>query len=283
MLRFGIALLFFLISFPFNLRAGSIPISRAPQLRSAAFMVQDQRTGEYLMSKRAEISLPIASITKLMTAMVILDARLDMDETIAIEEQDKDILRHSRSHLPVGACLSRREALLLTLMASENRAAHALARTYPGGLDALVQAMNKKAHAIALRDARFVDPTGLSDENVASAKDLSRLVDVASRYPQICDFSTQKEATLEFRRKSIRFANTNALIKNRKWQISLSKTGYIEDSGRCLVMRTQLAQRPVLIVLLNSFGKNTRLADAARIKTWLEGSELSQTIKKRKR
>jgi serine-type D-Ala-D-Ala endopeptidase (penicillin-binding protein 7) len=283
MLRFGIALLVFSISFPFHLQAGSIPISRAPQLRSAAFMVQDQRTGEHLMSKRAEISLPIASITKLMTAMVILDARLDMDETIIIKEQDKDTLRHSHSHLPVGAGLSRREALLLALMASENRAAHALARTYPGGVSALVQAMNEKAHAMALRDTRFVDPTGLSDENVASAKDLSRLVDVASRYPQICDFSTQKEATLELGRQQAHFANTNALVKNQKWQISLSKTGYIEDSGRCLVMRTQLAQRPVLIVLLNSLGKNTRLADAARIKTWLEGSEPPQAKKKQKR
>jgi serine-type D-Ala-D-Ala endopeptidase (penicillin-binding protein 7) len=282
MSRFGIALLVFLISFSFNLQAGSIPISRPPQLQSAAFMVQDQRTGEHLMSKRAEISLPIASITKLMTAMVILDARLDMDETITIEEQDKDTLRHSHSHLPVGACLRRHEALLLALMASENRAAHALARTYPGGVSALVKAMNEKAHALDLRDARFVDPTGLSDENVASAKDLSRLVDIASGYAKICDFSTQKEATLELGRKRVRFANTNALVKNRKWQISLSKTGYIEDSGRCLVMRTQLAQRPVLIVLLNSFGKNTRLADAARIKKWLEVSAPSQTKNTRK-
>jgi serine-type D-Ala-D-Ala endopeptidase (penicillin-binding protein 7) len=268
--------------YPINLHAGSIPISRAPQLRSAAVLVQDQGTGEFLIAKRAEVSMPIASITKLMTAMVVLDARLDMAESIAIEEQDKDTLRHSNSHLPVGVCLSRREALLLALMASENRAAHALARTYPGGVSALVRAMNEKAKALTLKETKFVDPTGLSDENVASAHDLIRMVDAASRYPQICAFSTQPESILQFGRKKIRFVNTNALVRNHKWQIGLSKTGYIEEGGRCLVMQTRLAQRPMIIVLLNSSGKNTRLADAARIKQWMEGPEPSQKAKKKR-
>lgn len=259
-----------------------MPDARAPRLRSAAFLVQDQRTGECLMSRRAEVSMPIASITKLMTAMAVLDARLDMDESIVIEEGDKDRLRHSNSRLPVGTALSRREALILALMASENRAAHALARTYPGGVSALVRAMNEKARSLELRETRFSDPTGLSDENVSSAKDLGRLIDASSRYPQICMFSTQTEYNLTCGRRRIRFANTNALVKNSQWDISLSKTGYIEDSGRCLVMRTVLAQRPVLMVLLNSSGNNARLADAGRIKQWLESAN-SKTVKKPKR
>jgi D-alanyl-D-alanine endopeptidase (penicillin-binding protein 7) len=270
MFRVGLAVLGFYVSSLFSLYAGSIPKVRVPQLKSAAVVVKDQGTGEFLLEKRAETSMPIASITKLMTAMVILDAKLDMEETITIEEQDKDFLRHSQSHLRVGAVMSRRQALLIALMASENRAAHALARTYPGGVKALVRAMNEKARSLALKDTRFVDPTGLSDENVSSANELSRLVDAASRYPLICEFSTQAETKLRIGRKQIRFVNTNALVRNRKWNINLSKTGYIEEGGRCLVMQTRLAQRPILIVLLNSSGKNTRLADANRIKSWLE-------------
>jgi serine-type D-Ala-D-Ala endopeptidase (penicillin-binding protein 7) len=273
-LRIGMIVLGFVcILFASNATAGSSPVSRAPQLRSAAFMVQDQGTGECLLSKRAEISMPIASITKLMTSMVVLDARLNMEESITIEEQDKDTLRHSSSHLPVGACLSRREALLLALMASENRAAHALARTYPGGVGALVRAMNEKARSMALKVTHFVDPTGLSDENVSSAQELSRLVDAASHYTQICAFTTLPEIKLQLGRKKVRFINTNPLVRNRRWQIGLSKTGYIEEGGRCLVMQTHLAQRKILIVLLNSSGKNTRLADANRIKQWMEGAE----------
>ncbi len=255
-----------------DLRAWSIPTTRVPKLRSAAFIVKDQRTGESLLSKRAETAMPIASITKLMTAMVVLDAKLNMEEIITIEEADKDILRFSHSHLPVGTQLTRRDALLIALMASENRAAHALGRTYPGGIHALVRAMNEKAKVLGLSEARFDDPTGLSDENVASAADLSKLVDAACRYPLICNFTTQPEVTLEQGRKKLKFVNTNALVRNRKWQIGLSKTGYIEEGGRCLVMQTLLARRPVLIVLLNSTGKNTRLADANRIKQWMEAS-----------
>jgi serine-type D-Ala-D-Ala endopeptidase (penicillin-binding protein 7) len=261
--------------------AGSNPVSRPPQLRSAAFIVQDQGTGECLLSKRADIPTPIASITKLMTAMVVLDAQLNMEESIAIEEQDKDTLRHSNSHLPVGSRLKRREALLLALMASENRAAYALGRTFPGGVGSLVRAMNEKARAMGLKETRFVDPTGLSDENVSSPQELSRLIAAASHYEQICEFTTKPETTLQLGRKKVRFTNTNPLVRNRRWQITLSKTGYIEASGRCLVMQTQVAQRRILIVLLNSSGKNTRVADANRIKQWMESTEKSQKKQKK--
>jgi serine-type D-Ala-D-Ala endopeptidase (penicillin-binding protein 7) len=265
-----------------GVHAGSIPSAPVPKLRSAAFIVQDQRTGEFLLSKQADTAMPIASITKLMTAMVVLDAKLDMEKLISIEEADKDILRHSHSRLPIGTHLSRREALLVALMASENRAAHALGRTYPGGIHALVNAMNEKARGLGLNDTRFDDPTGLSDGNVSSAQDLSRLVAAACHYPQICNFSTQPEVTLQHGRKRLTFVNTNALVRNPHWQIGLSKTGYIEEGGRCLVMQTLLAQRPVLIVLLNSIGKNTRFADAERIKYWMEASVSPQKTKKQK-
>jgi serine-type D-Ala-D-Ala endopeptidase (penicillin-binding protein 7) len=281
--RFMTAVLgLFSICFAVNLHAGSIPSAPAPKLRSAAFIVQDQRTGEFLLAKQAETAMPIASITKLMTAMVILDAKLNMDATITIEESDIDILRHSHSHLPVGMRLTRREALRIALMASENRAAHALGRTYPGGVRALIHAMNEKARSLGLNETRFDDPTGLSDKNISSAQDLSRLVDMACRYPEICAFSTQQDVILQHGKKRLRFVNTNALVRNPHWQIGLSKTGYIEEGGRCLVMQTLLAQRPVLIVLLNSTGKNTRLADANRIKQWMEKSESSEKAQKSK-
>jgi D-alanyl-D-alanine endopeptidase (penicillin-binding protein 7) len=271
--RFAIAVLgLFLLSCSVDLHGSSIPSARAPKLRSAAFIVQDQRTGELLLAKQAGTAMPIASITKLMTAMVLLDAHLDMEEMIAIQEADKDTLRNSRSHLLVGTRLTRRDALCVALMASENRAAHALARTYPGGVRAFVKAMNEKARTMGLGETKFEDPTGLSEGNVSTAQDLSRLVAAACHYPAICMFSTQREATIQLGRRQLKFVNTNALIRNPRWQIGLSKTGYIEEGGRCLVMQTLLAKRPVLIVLLNSTGKNTRIGDANRIRQWMEAS-----------
>jgi serine-type D-Ala-D-Ala endopeptidase (penicillin-binding protein 7) len=281
--RFVLALLgLFLLPCSANLCAGSIPSTRVPKLRSAAFVVQDQRTGEFLLSKQAETAMPIASITKLMTAMVLLDAHLDMDEMITIQEADRDTLRNSHSHLLVGARLTRRDALRVALMASENRAAHALARTYPGGVRALVNAMNEKARTMGLAETKFEDPTGLSDGNVSTAQDLSRLVAAACHYPVICTFTTQREATIQLWRRRLKFVNTNALIRNPRWQIGLSKTGYIEEGGRCLVMQTLLAKRPVLIVLLNSTGKNTRIGDANRIRQWMEASASPKKPQKRK-
>ncbi len=272
----------YFVGFSAGLHAASIPAVRAPKLRSAAYVVKDQHTGEFLLSRQAETAMPIASITKLMTAMVLLDAHLDMEEVITIQEGDKDTLRNSHSHLVVGTRLSRREALLVALMASENRAAHALARTYPGGVRALVHAMNEKALAMGFKETKFDDPTGLSDGNVSTAQELSRLVEAACRYPLICEFTTQRETTLQAGRRKLKFINTNALVRNPRWQIGLSKTGYIEEGGRCLVMQTLLARRTVLIVLLNSTGKNTRIADAKRIRDWMEASFKPGKVNKQK-
>ena len=242
-------------------------------LRSAAAVVQDQGTGEVLMQKRGDEPLPIASITKLMTAMVLLDGHPDLREPITILEEDKDELRHSRSRLPVGTTLTRGEALLLALMSSENRAAHALGRTSPEGLAAFVAAMNAKAAALGLANTRFEDPAGLSSGNVSSARDLARIVDQAHHYAQIRACTTTEETTIQGRRHPIAFHNTNRLLLSPRWHIGLSKTGFIDEAGRCLVMQAELAQRPLLIVLLDSDGKYSRFGDADRIRQWLEGAD----------
>ncbi len=239
-------------------------------LKSASALVLDQSTGQTILEKQAGSAVPIASITKLMTAMVLLDAHLDPRELLTITNDDKDQLRHSRSRLPVGTCLPREQALLLALLASENRAAHALGRTFPGGLSAFVQAMNAKARDLGLAVAHFEDPSGLSSGNVASAHDLARILDAAYHYPEIRDFSTRPATTIQAGRRSIQFPNTNALVRNPRWTIGVSKTGYIEEAGRCLVMQAMLANRPVLIILLDSWGKYSRLGDANRIKQWME-------------
>jgi D-alanyl-D-alanine endopeptidase (penicillin-binding protein 7) len=252
------------------LNAASSPSGPRLSLKSASALVLDQTTGQALLEKQAGASVPIASITKLMTAMVLLDAHLDPSELLTITNDDKDSLRHSRSRLPVGTRLPREQALLLALLASENRAAHALGRTFPGGLPAFVQAMNAKAKELGLTGSRFEDPTGLSSSNVATAWDLARILQAAYNYPEIRDFSTRPETTIRAGRRSIQFPNTNALVRNRHWNIGLSKTGYIEEAGRCLVMQAMLANRPVLVILLDSWGKYTRLGDANRIKQWME-------------
>jgi len=239
-------------------------------LKSASALVLDQSTGLALVEKQAGASVPIASLTKLMTAMVLLDARLDPQEVLTITGDDLDLLRHSRSRLPVGTRLPREQALLLALLASENRAAHALGRTFPGGLAAFVLAMNAKAKELGLTGARFEDPTGLSSSNVATAWDLARIIQAAYGYPEIRDFSTRPETTLQSGRHTIQFPNTNALVRNPHWTIGLSKTGYIEEAGRCLVMQAMLGNRAVLVILLDSWGKYTRLGDANRVKQWME-------------
>jgi len=241
-------------------------------LRSASALVEDQMTGECLIQKQAETIMPIASITKLMTAMVVLDAKMDIEESITIASEDVDTFRHSHSRLPVNTRFPRGDALLLALMASENRAAHALGRTYPGGLGAFVAAMNAKARSLGLVETHFIDPTGIHSGNVSSAKDLARMVDAAYQYSIIREYTTCKEATIRSGRRTMHFRNTNHLIGNPRWQIGLSKTGFIDEAGRCLVMQSQLAKRPVLIVLLDSQGKMTRYGDANRIKQWMEGS-----------
>ena len=253
-----------------TLSAGSSRSSAGLSLKSASALVLDQDTGMAILEKQAGAVVPIASLTKLMTAMVLLDAHLDPQEVLTITNDDKDQLRHSRSRLPVGTHLPREQALMLALVASENRAAHALGRTFPGGLPAFVQAMNDKARDLGLTGARFEDPTGLSSSNVATAWDLARILQAAYRYPEIRDFSTRPETSIQAGRRSIQFPNTNALVRNPRWSIGLSKTGYIEEAGRCLVMQAMLANRPVIVILLDSWGKYTRLGDANRIKQWME-------------
>ena len=258
-----------------NITAKTGRISGNLVLGSAAAFVEDQQTGECLVQKKAGAVLPIASITKLMTAMVVLDAKLDLEELLTIENEDVDTVKRSHSRVAVGSVLTRREALLLALMSSDNRCAHALGRTYPGGFEDCVDAMNEKAKSLGLPETRFEDTIGLSGHNVSSARDLVRLVDAAYQYNIIREFTTCKKAIINTRWQVLEFHNTNQLVRNSGWQIGLSKTGFIGEAGRCLVMQAHVAQRPVLIVLLDSQGKFTRIGDANRIKRWLEAKSLS--------
>lgn len=239
-------------------------------LRSSVALVQDAASGELLLAKNQDTIAPIASITKLMTAMVLLDSKVDLWQRVAISDEDYDNLKGTRSRLRPGSVLTRDELLLLALMSSENRAAAALARTYPGGTDAFVAAMNAKAQALGMADTRFVDSTGLSSSNVASAADLARLVSAAHEYPLIRDYSTRDSAKVYARGQPLDYRNTNGLVRSATWDIGLSKTGYISEAGRCLVMRVRLASRELNVVLLDSWGKYSRIGDANRIRKWLE-------------
>jgi len=239
-------------------------------LRSQVVLVQDAVSGETLLAKNHSAVLPIASITKLMTAVVMLDAGLNMEQRVAISDEDYDFVKGTRSRLRPGTVLTRQELLLLALMSSENRAAHSLGRTYPGGTDAFVKAMNAKAAKLGMADSHFVDPTGLSPQNVSSARDLARLVAKAHEYPLIRQYSTQESATVQALGRELGFRNTNGLVRSAQWDIGLSKTGYISEAGRCLVMRVKMQSRDVIVVLLDSWGKFSRIGDATRIKKWLE-------------
>ena len=242
-------------------------------LRSSAALVLDQRSGEVLYEKNAVDVVPIASITKLMTAMVVLDAALELDQTLTISDDDVDRVKGSHSRLRVGSQLTREHAMLLALMSSENRAAHALGRNYPGGLPAFVEAMNRKAESLGMTRSKFVDPTGLSSANVSTAKDLSAMVAAAHTYPVIRELSTTPEAYVDTGgRRPVGYSNTNALVKGGKWEIGLSKTGYISEAGKCLVMQAWVAGRPTVMVLLDSNGRMTRIGDANRVKRWMETS-----------
>jgi len=244
-------------------------------LYSSSALVIDQSSGQALVEKQPNAVVPIASISKLMTAMVVLDAKLDMKEVITITDADVDNLKGSRSRLAVGTSMTRETAMLLALMSSENRAAHALGRNYPGGLAAFVQAMNAKAQALGMYNSRFEEPTGLSSNNVSTAHDLARMVAAAAHYPEIHNFSTTAEAKVELRGRIQEFHNTNALVRSDTWEIGVSKTGYISEAGRCLVMQARVADKPVVIVLLDSNGKMTRVGDANRIKRWMESASLA--------
>jgi len=253
------------VSTPVRAREG-----RQPSLKSQAALVVDQESGEILLGKNAESKLPIASLTKLMTAIVTLDAELDPEESVTITKSDVDRLRGSHSRLQVGTTLTRDEMLHLALMASENRAASAIANSYPGGRDSCVLAMNLKAQLLGMSGTRFEDGTGLSGHNVSTAQDLAKLVQAAHAYPKIRDFTTSTSYQVKVGRRMMRFGNTNNLTRSSHWDIGLSKTGYIAEAGRCLVMQVTLAGRSIIIVLLDSWGKYTRVGDATRIRQWLE-------------
>ena len=241
------------------------------KLKSAAVLVLDQY-GEEVYSKHVSEPRPIASITKLMTAMVILDSDLDLQEKIAITKDDRDLIQLTGSRLQYGAALTRKQMLQLALMSSENRAANALARTWPQGKAAFVEAMNKKANALGMQASHFKDPAGLDPGNVASAHDTARMVRAAMSYPLIRKTTTTRSASVRpyKGRGELRYNNTNRLLKNKAWHIQLSKTGYLNESGRCLVMQTEIDDQPLTIVLLNSFGKLTPFGDSNRIRKWIE-------------
>ena len=243
-------------------------------LRSAMAIVQDQTTGEILYEKEADRITPIASITKLMTAMVLLDARLTMTAPVTIIDTDVDTLKNSLSHLPVGWMLTREDLLHLALMSSENRAAGALARTFPGGTEAFVAAMNSKAAALGMAHTHFVDPHGLHPENVSTARELLLMAGAAYAYEPIRRMTTSASLTVVAlnSQRSRTFGNSDYLVTHEGWTVGMSKTGYIVESGYCLVLQATILNRPVLMVFLNRVGKHTRMGDAARTRAWLEAS-----------
>jgi serine-type D-Ala-D-Ala endopeptidase (penicillin-binding protein 7) len=245
------------------------------KLASANVLVLDAADNRPIYAKGADIVTPIASLTKLMTAVVTLDAGLSLDDPIAIDMDDFDYLKGSHSRLRMGATLPRREMLRLALMASENRAASSLARHYPGGAPAFVAAMNAKAQALGMTRTHYTDPTGLSAQNVSTASDLATLVSAAAQYPLIREFSTTQSHYVEVESTGqlLGFNNTNGLVKSSDWDIQVSKTGFIKEAGKCLVMMATISSRPVVIVLLDSLGRYTRIADAVRVKYWLETGE----------
>jgi D-alanyl-D-alanine endopeptidase (penicillin-binding protein 7) len=244
----------------------------APNVLSSGVLVFDPASGQTLFSKNADQVTPIASITKLMTAMVVLDAKLTLEEPIELTNEDIDLLKNTKSRLPIGAHFRRDDLLRLALMASDNRAASALGRNYPGGITAFVAAMNAKALSLGLTQTHYVDSSGLSPANVSSPQDLAKLVAAAAKYPLIKEYSTTGavNVTLPDGKRKINFVNTNQLVRNSDWQIGLSKTGYINEAGKCLVMQAMIANQPIVIVLLDSWGRLTRIGDANRIKKWLE-------------
>jgi len=271
----GTRLLPVCLSLLFATAPASLAASRSkhpanPEVRSSAALVVDARDSAVLFARRDDATMPIASITKLMTALVVLEGGQPLDETLTITKADRDTQPGTTSRLAPGTRLTREELLHLALMSSENRAAQALGRNYPGGLPAFLKAMNAKARELGMVDSRFADPSGLSRQNVATARDLVKLVKAASAEPLIRRYSTDERHTVVAGRHKLEFRNTNTLVTRPDWDISVQKTGYTQAAGQCLVMTTVIDGRPVVIVLLNSFGKYTRVADARRIRKWME-------------
>jgi serine-type D-Ala-D-Ala endopeptidase (penicillin-binding protein 7) len=247
-----------------------------PKLKSSSVLILDQSDSTVLYSRHADVAAPIASITKLMTALVVMDAKQPLDEPIEISNADRDFPKGAFSRLAVGTTLTRGDLMHLALMSSENRAAHALGNNYPGGMPGMVSAMNAKARALGMTHSRFVDSNGLSSENVASPEDLAKLVVAASKNRTIREYSTDKSYAVKVHRRMIEYRNTDNLVANPAWNIQVQKTGYISEAGKCLVMAAVIEGRSVVIVLLDSFGKYTRVADAQRIKTWMASTNSSR-------
>jgi D-alanyl-D-alanine endopeptidase (penicillin-binding protein 7) len=258
--------------------ADALQDARQLAVQSGAALVIEQGGGDPLFQKNANLVVPIASITKVMTAMVVLDSAPNLQAPITVSDDDVDYLRGSRSRLQVGSVVTRETALLLALMSSENRAANALARHYPGGMPAFLAAMNRKAQSLGMVNTRFEDPTGLTSNNVSTAYDLAKMVGAAHRYPLIREFSTTSDAKVEVSGRELDYRNTNQLVKSSTWDIGLSKTGYIHEAGKCLVMQARVADKPVVIVLLDSSGKLTRVGDANRIKRWMESASFARKL-----
>ncbi|ANY62081.1 MULTISPECIES: D-alanyl-D-alanine endopeptidase [Comamonas] len=254
----------------FGQLAGLHQVSDPLDLKSSVALVMDQETSEVLLRKNDHAVLPIASITKLMTGLLVAEAKLPMDEMITITQEDVDTEKNSSSRLRVGTTLTRGEMLHLALMSSENRAAHALGRTYPGGLQHFVQLMNMKAKLLGMSETQFVEPTGLSSRNQSSAHDLATLVNVAHSNALVREFSTSPSYEVAVGNRTLQFNNTNRLVKSDHWEIGLQKTGYISEAGRCLVMQAEVAGRKIIMVFLDSVGKYSRLGDAERVRSWVE-------------
>lgn len=258
-----------------GLRSSEDPL----ELNSNVALVVDQQTNEVLFSKNDSAVLPIASLTKLMTGLVITDENVPLDELVTITADDVDTLKGSRSRLAVGSTLSRRELMHLALMSSENRAAHALGRTFPGGMDQFVRLMNAKARELGMRDTRYVEPTGLSSLNQSSARDLATLVSVAAQRPLLRSLSTSPSHQLDLGYRTLEYRNSNRLIQNPEWDIGLQKTGYISEAGRCLVMQARVAGRQLIMVFLDATGKLGRAQDAERVRRWVEAQPLRQVAR----
>lgn len=258
----------------FGAIAGLHDVGDPLDLRSSVAYVLDQDTREVLLRKNESAVLPIASLTKLMTGLLISEARLPLDEQITITEADVDNEKGSRSRLKVGTTLLRGELLHLALMSSENRAAHALGRTYPGGMSAFVANMNARARSLGMRDTRYVEPTGLSSSNQSTAQDLAVLVAATSRDPLLRELTTSPTYIAMVGDRPTQFNTTNALVKNPDWEIGVQKTGYISEAGQCLVMQARIAGRKLIMVFLDSTGRLSRVADAQRVKRWVEANSL---------
>ena len=256
----------------FGQLAGLRGVEDPLELKSSVALVLDQDTHEVLLSKNDHAVLPIASLTKLMTGLIVSDARLPLDEMISITEDDIDYEKGSRSRLPVGTTLTRGELMHLALMSSENRAAHALGRTFPGGMQRFVGLMNARAMMLGMKDTRYVEPTGLSSENRSSAYDLATLVNTAAQDPLLRQLSTSQGYEVAVGNRVLQYNNTNRLVHNPDWQIGLQKTGYISEAGQCLVMQARVAGRKLIMVFLDSAGKFSRLGDAERVRRWVESN-----------